>query len=136
LPPTALKTRTPYGIRAVLRTFLAKCRLTPLSRDTFPNMCPAEKPSASYEVSAGIRTTRNEDGGLVLNIKRGKIYRLNGTGALIFEQLTGGQTRSQIIANISREFEIPTEAVEADIVQFLASLQSQGLVREIAEERS
>ena len=87
-----------------------------------------------YAISAGVRSTRNEDGGTLLDINQGKIFRLNGIGALIFERLKGGQTRSQIIANISREFEIPAGTVEADVIRFLESLESQGLVRGFAEE--
>ncbi len=55
-----------------------------------------------YEVSAGVRSTRNEDGGIVLDIDQGKIFRLNGIGALIFERLERRQTRTQIIEEISR----------------------------------
>ena len=89
-----------------------------------------------YEVSKGVRSTRNEDGGLVLDIHQGKVFGLNGIGALIFERLRGGQTRSQIITELSRDFQIPPETVQADLIQFLESLQRQGLVRGFAEERS
>jgi hypothetical protein len=87
-----------------------------------------------YEVSKGVRSTRNEDGGLVLDINQGKVFGLNRIGALIFDRLRSGQTRSQIIAEISRDFEIPAETVQADLIQFLESLQGQGLVRGFAEE--
>jgi len=87
-----------------------------------------------YAVSAGVRSTRNEDGGIVLDINQGKIFRLNGIGALIFEQLRRRQTRTQIINEISRQFEISAEVVETDVMEFLESLQRQGLVQGCAEE--
>jgi hypothetical protein len=87
-----------------------------------------------YEVSTGVRSTRNEDGGIVLDIEQGKIFRLNGVGALIFERLERRQTRSQIVNEISGEFEISTEKVETDVIEFLESLRQKGLVKGSAEE--
>lgn len=89
-----------------------------------------------YEVAAGVRSTRNADGGIVLDIDQGKIFRLNGIAALIFERLERRQTRAQIIEEISKEFEISTSTAETDVFEFLESLREQGLVQGSAEESS
>ena len=81
-----------------------------------------------YEVSKGVRSTRNEDGGLVLDIDQGKVFGLNGIGALIFERLREQENESQIIKEISQQFDISVETVRADLVDFLSSLEEQGLV--------
>ena len=71
---------------------------------------------------------RNEDGGVVLDINRGKIFSLNGLGALIFERLREQQNESQIVEEISQQFDISVETVRADFIEFVRSLEKQGLV--------
>ena len=38
-----------------------------------------------YEVSTGVRSTRNEDGGIVLDIEQGQMFLLNPVATLILE---------------------------------------------------
>lgn len=82
-----------------------------------------------YEVSTGVRSTRNEDGGIVLDINEGKIFRLNGIGALIFERLTQKDNTIQIIAEISRGYGVSPEVVETDVIEFLDVLEKQRLIQ-------
>lgn len=65
----------------------------------------------------------------MLDINRGKIFHLNGVGALVFERLGLRQTRTQIVHEISQECEMSTEIVENDVIEFLESLQKHGLVQ-------
>lgn len=81
-----------------------------------------------YQVSDGVRSTRNQDGGVLLDIQRGKILRLNFTGALILEQLQQGQSQSQIADGISQEFSISREVVHRDVDDFMKSLEQQHLL--------
>lgn len=82
-----------------------------------------------YELSAAVRITRNENGGVVLDINNGKVFRLNPVAALIFERLQERQTEIQISEYLSRQFNISVPTVHGDIVEFLKSLERQGLVR-------
>jgi Coenzyme PQQ synthesis protein D (PqqD) len=81
-----------------------------------------------YEVSDGVRSTRNEDGGILLDVNRGKVFGLNGVGALIFQRLREHQNETQIVEELSRQFDIPVQSIRADLVEFLRSLEQQGLV--------
>lgn len=81
-----------------------------------------------YEVSSGVRSTHNEDGGIVLDINRGKVFSLNGVAALIFERLREQQDERQIIEELSQQFDISVESIRADFIEFLTSLEKQGLV--------
>jgi Coenzyme PQQ synthesis protein D (PqqD) len=87
-----------------------------------------------YEVSAGLRSTRNEDGGILLDIDRGRILRLNVTGLMIFDQLLQGQTEAQIIAEISRQCNISPDIIEGDLIHFLRSLERLELIRHTTRE--
>lgn len=82
-----------------------------------------------YRVSPGIRSTRNQDGGVVLDIEHGKILRLNATGSLIFERLHQQQSEAQIVMGISHEFGIPQDTARKDVGEFLKSLERQQLLR-------
>lgn len=96
---------------------------------------PAERTHALYQVSAGVRSTRNEDGGILLDISRGQIFRLNATGSRIFEHLQLGQAESQIIDGISQEFDIARTSVQSDVSEFLQALEQRGLIYHKAEGR-
>jgi hypothetical protein len=81
-----------------------------------------------YKVSNGVRSTQNQDGTIVLDIERGRMLRLNLTGALIFERLQQGQTESQIINGISQEFRVSHHIAQADVGEFLKSMEEAGLL--------
>ena len=80
-------------------------------------------------VSAGVRSTRNEDGGTVLDIEHGQMFRLNPVGALILESLGKGCTETEIAKKISRQYSIGEETVLADVREFVKSLEQHKLVR-------
>jgi Coenzyme PQQ synthesis protein D (PqqD) len=87
-----------------------------------------------YRVSARVRSTRNQDGAIVLDIPHGRILRLNTTASLIFESLQQARTESQIIDALVREFNISQEIAQTDVRQFLESLDQHGLVSYDASE--
>jgi hypothetical protein len=81
-----------------------------------------------YRVSETVRSTHNHDGAIVLDISQGVMLRLNVTASLIFERLQQGKTQSQIVDGISQEFGISQEIVQADVSEFLKSLEQHRLV--------
>ena len=81
-----------------------------------------------YAVSAGVRSTRNEDGGIVLDIDHGQMFRLNPVGALILESLAKGRAETEIAKEIAQQYSISEEAAMADVRDFLKSLEEYRLV--------
>jgi hypothetical protein len=81
-----------------------------------------------YRVSDTVRSTHNEDGGIVLDIQKGHLLRLNHTGSAIFQQVEGAQTELQIIEGISQNFHLSHEVARKDVTHFLQSLEAQGLI--------
>ena len=112
-----------------LRTFRAKCRLTLVSHGTFLNVFPIGRTHALYQVSAGVRSTTNEDGGIVLDIDHGQMFRLNPVGALILELLRKGLLETEIAKDIAHQYTISEETAVADVREFLKSLEAYKLVR-------
>jgi len=82
-----------------------------------------------YVVSAGVRSTRNEDGGIVLDIHHGQMFRLNPVGALILDSIGKGCTETEIAKEISRQCNVSEQTAVADVREFVKSLAEHKLVR-------
>jgi hypothetical protein len=84
-------------------------------------------------LSQNVRTVTNSDGGVLLDLRHGKMFRMNGMGATVVELLAGGSTEDRISLEVSKRCGIEIAYVSADIHTFLASLKHYGLVDEDAE---
>lgn len=89
-----------------------------------------------YEVSTGVRSTRNEDGGIVLDIDRGQMFRLNPVGALILDFLGKGRSELVIAQEVADQYNIGLELACADVREFLESLKEHKLVRAQKREKA
>jgi Coenzyme PQQ synthesis protein D (PqqD) len=83
-----------------------------------------------YRVSNTVRSTHNQDGAIVLDVRQGQIFNVNFVGSRILELLKNGSTESAITDQISREFEVGRELAESDVRQFLQALKKCHLVEE------
>jgi hypothetical protein len=83
-----------------------------------------------YRVSDTVRSTHNQDGAIVLDIRKGQIFKANFVGSRILELLTSGSTESAIVEEISREFGVGRELAKTDVRQFLQTLKKCDLVEE------
>ena len=81
-----------------------------------------------YRVSIGVRSTSSPDGGVVLDIDHGQVFRLNRVGALIFELLMKGSTEAEMVFEIAQQYAIDEPVATADVREFLASLEQSKLV--------
>jgi hypothetical protein len=88
-----------------------------------------------YAVSSGVRSTSNEDGGIVLDIDQGQMFRLNPVGALILDSLSSGCAEIEIAKAISKQYSISEETAVADVREFLESLEEHKLIRSQAKAR-
>ena len=74
-----------------------------------------------------LRHIRNGDGGVVLDIDRGKMFSTNATGAVLFELLSSGLDDNTIVAEFAKRFEISTEVAAADLNGFREHLRQYAL---------
>jgi len=81
-----------------------------------------------YEVSAGVRSTRSEDGAILLDLTRGQVLRLNSTGSLVFEYLRQGQTEAQIVDRLNRDFPVSERILRSDVREFIQALAQKKLI--------
>ena len=63
-----------------------------------------------------------------MDLRRGTMFRVNPLGARILDLLDGGQSPAQIAVQLSEEFRIALDRVEADIAEFFNSLEAYGVL--------
>jgi hypothetical protein len=83
-----------------------------------------------YRVSGTVRSTHNQDGAIVLDVRQGQMFNVNSVGSRILELLKMGSTESVIIDQISREFGVCRALAEKDMWEFLQNLKKCHLVEE------
>jgi hypothetical protein len=83
-----------------------------------------------YRLSDTMRSTHNQDGAIVLDVRQGQMFNINFVGSRILELLKTGSTESSIVDEISREFGVSRDLVDNDVRQFLQNLKRCQLVEE------
>ena len=81
-----------------------------------------------YKISETVRATHGQDGAVILDIRQGRVLRVNVTGSFILQCVQRGETESQIADGISQRFCISREVAQADVGEFLNSMELEGLV--------
>jgi Coenzyme PQQ synthesis protein D (PqqD) len=80
------------------------------------------------KLSEHVRSTHNQDGGVVLDIRNGQMLCFNVVGSRMFELLKQRYSETRIAREISREFGVPPEIVETDLREFLTHLEKHDLL--------
>ena len=83
-----------------------------------------------YRVPNTVRSTHNQDGAIVLDVRKGQMFNLNFVGSRILALLKSGHTESGIVDEIRREFGVSRDLAENDVHQFLQNLKKCHLVEE------
>jgi hypothetical protein len=84
--------------------------------------------NSMYRVAESVRSMHGQDGAVVLDIRQGQMFNLNLVGSQILELLEKGVGESEIVAEIIRKFGVSREVVEADVREFIASLEQHHLL--------
>lgn len=67
---------------------------------------------------------------VVLDLRKSVYFRINGSGATLWEQLAGGTTRSDLEAALVDTYGIPPEEASADVDSFLEDTRQRGFLEE------
>ena len=81
-------------------------------------------------LSPNAKTVTNSDGGVLLDLSKGNLVRLNATAAVIVDLLVHGSTEEHIVSEISARCSIDPKTVSSDVQSFLDSLKDLGLLEE------
>lgn len=84
--------------------------------------------SNSVVIHEHVRSMIDPDGAVLLDLKQGKYYSLNGLGADIWRKLEAGRSAEQIEEELAEMYDAPTEDLRRDVADFIADLQRKRLV--------
>lgn len=80
-------------------------------------------------ISPQVRFVVSPEGAVLLNLERGQYQSLNGTGAAIWKEISGGATSGEVVTRLCDRYPaLPRERVESDVGAFLSQLAARGLV--------
>jgi len=79
-------------------------------------------------LAKNIRRVSSADGAVVLDVRRGTMFRLNPLGSLILELLDRGDSIQQIAEQVSAQFGVAFDAVQRDVKEFMAALEIHGVL--------
>ena len=79
-------------------------------------------------LSGSVRSTHSADGGVILDVKHGQIFRFNSTGSRILQLLRSGAEKPEIARMLVREFSADPATAESDTNVFLAALRQNALL--------
>jgi len=74
-----------------------------------------------------VRGLHSCDGGVLLDIRHGHMFRLNPVGSRIVELLKAGRSQAQIALEISEKFGVAVDTVREDVSEFLTTLERHRL---------
>lgn len=75
-----------------------------------------------------VQSVVDEDGAVILDIKRNAIVRLNSTGGFIWEKLQAGSSIEELVLALAQETKVEIDTVERDVREFLDDLRSKHLI--------
>jgi len=79
-------------------------------------------------LAKNIRRVSSADWAIVLDVRRGTMFRLNPLGSLILELLDRGDSLQQITEQISGQFGVAFDAVQQDVKEFMNALEIHGVL--------
>jgi hypothetical protein len=71
---------------------------------------------------------RGADAIVLLSLSHGRYYTLEGVGARAWELCDGTRSRRDVGVEISREYDVPFERVDADLAELIDDLVSEELL--------
>lgn len=74
-------------------------------------------------------TPGDEDGSVLINLKTGKVFSLNGLGAKIWAKLEEGLTFEAVLDALLREYDVPRQRLLSDLETFVGQLEKKELVQ-------
>jgi len=82
-----------------------------------------------FKMSDSIRRTQTEDGGILLDVDHGQIFRLNVVASKILELVEGGLDEAQIASRVSSAYVTDIETIQADVHDFIEVLNKHHILQ-------
>jgi hypothetical protein len=83
-----------------------------------------------FSISSTIRSTVTPDGAVLLDLRRGQMFCVNGIGSKILELLSTGSDEEQMAAQVSAADGVDINQVRADVHEFLEALRQHHILQQ------
>jgi hypothetical protein len=80
-------------------------------------------------ISKTVRTAANQDGAVLMDIRKGQMFSINPVGSRIWQQLNDACTPEEIAQELMTDFGISREQALYDVKEFAQQLEAQQLIR-------
>src|SRR5580692_2748239 len=101
------------------------------ARQTFRHK--SARPRGSNETmlntSDSVRSTRTEDGRILLDVRHGQMFSLNVVGSKILELIEEGGDEARIAEEISRAYNTSIEVARTDVHEFIQALRRHSILQ-------
>jgi len=81
------------------------------------------------EISDTVRSTSTRDGQVLLDLRQGQMFSVNGVGAKILEFLAKGWDEAPIAEEISQAYAVSIDVVRSDVHEFVETLRKHEILR-------
>ena len=81
------------------------------------------------EISDTVRSTSTPDGQVLLDLRQGQMFSVNGVGAKILEFLTKGWNEARIAEEISQAYAVSIDVARSDVHEFVETLCKHEILR-------
>lgn len=82
----------------------------------------------AIRISENLRITRSPDGGVILDVKVGRMFKVNLVGSKIMELLEQQHSPDRIARDIASTFTISEEIALTDVREFIEMLKKFNLI--------
>lgn len=79
-------------------------------------------------VPTEVCTVIDTDGAVLLDLRKGKYFSLNGVGALIWQEIAAGSAPAEVATRLSNRFGVSAADVRRDVDEFITRLQRERLL--------
>jgi hypothetical protein len=79
--------------------------------------------------SDSVRSTRTEDGRILLDVRHGQMFSLNVVGSKILELIEEGWDEARIAEEISRAYNTTIEVARTDVHEFIQALRRHSILQ-------
>jgi hypothetical protein len=79
---------------------------------------------------SNVRSTINCDGGVLLNLSTGVVFRINAVGATVWQMIEQGTAIEKILDSLVNQYTIPRDQAEKDTREFLQQLKIKRLIQD------
>lgn len=102
--------------------------LTMLRRRSQQPVISVGPDSGPFAIGDHVKAVANDDGAVLLDLKRDRCYSLDPVGSLVWRLLLTGRTPREIYDAVAVECSMSADQLEADLQQVISQLFTSGLV--------